>query len=194
MTINPSPENPTSDSPTTDERLDAGTFSRIIEPRGENRLPLGDGTWHQVSPKYVTVELISNLLWVAICVIVGVAVQVFASWPWIWLIVGPLSIVQLITLALLPRQARAIGYQLRADDFVFRRGIIFQRMVAVPYGRLQLVDISQGPLERGFDIATLKLITAAATTGVELPGLDKEAAEYLRDRLIDVAETRRTGL
>ena len=63
------------------------------------------------------------------------------------------------------RQARAIGYQLREDDLVFRRGILWQRMVAVPYGRMQLVDITHGPLDRGFGIAQLKFVTAAATTG-----------------------------
>jgi len=94
----------------------------------------------------------------------------------------------------IPRQARSIGYQLRADDLVFRRGILWQRMVAVPYGRMQLVDITHGPLDRAFGIAKLKLVTAAATTGVEIPGLGREASEALRDTLIQVAETRRTGL
>ena len=93
-----------------------------------------------------------------------------------------------------PRQAKAIGYMLRADDIVFRKGILWQRMIAVPYGRMQLVDITQGPLDRAFGIAQLKMVTAAATTGVQIPGLTQEAAEALRDTLIHVAETRRTGL
>ena len=41
-----------------------------------------------------------------------------------------------------PRRVRSIGYQLRDDDLVFRRGILFQRFVAVPYGRMQLVDVT----------------------------------------------------
>ena len=49
---------------------------------------------------------------------------------------------------LTPRRVRAIGYQLRDDDLLFRRGIMFQRFVAVPYGRMQLVDINRGPLAR----------------------------------------------
>jgi hypothetical protein len=99
-----------------------------------------------------------------------------------------------ITLAVTPRQARAYGYQLREDDLVFRKGILWQRVVAVPYGRMQLVDITHGPLDRGFGIAQLKLVTAAATTGVAIPGIRQDAAEQLRDTLIAVAETRRTGL
>ena len=98
------------------------------------------------------------------------------------------------TLAILPRQARAIGYQLRDDDLVFRRGILWQRLVAVPYGRMQLVDITHGPLDRGFGIAQLKFVTAAASTGVTIPGLEQTTAETLRDHLVAVAESRRTGL
>ena len=51
-----------------------------------------------------------------------------------------------------------------------------------------------GHRDRGFGLAQLKMVTAAATTGVTIPGLTQEAAEVLRDTLIDVAETRRTGL
>jgi membrane protein YdbS with pleckstrin-like domain len=67
-------------------------------------------------------------------------------------------------------------------------------MVSVPYGRLQLVDITHGPLDRMLGIAQLKLVTAAASTGVTIPGLPQRDAEQLRDTLIEVAETRRTGL
>jgi membrane protein YdbS with pleckstrin-like domain len=112
----------------------------------------------------------------------------------VWIPAGIAVVIILATLVVLPRQARSIGYQLRADDLVFRRGILWQRMVAVPYGRMQLVDITHGPLDRGFGIAQLKLVTAAAATGVTIPGLTQAAAERLRDTLIDVAETRRTGL
>ena len=113
---------------------------------------------------------------------------------WVWIPAGVVIVITAWTLIILPRQARAYGYQLRADDLVFRRGILWQRMVAVPYGRMQLVDITHGPLDRGFGIAQLKLVTAAAVTGVTIPGLTQAAAEQLRDTLIDVAETRRTGL
>ena len=77
---------------------------------------------------------------------------------------------------------------------MFRRGILWQRFVAVPYGRMQLVDITHGPLDRGFGIAQLKFVTAAASTGVVIPGLEQQTAETLRDHLVAVAESRRTGL
>jgi len=206
MTTSPDQPIPASDSPTTtdpsaasDPRreagvLDAGTYPAIREPRSDHRLPLGDGTWHQISPKYIVVQVIANGLLLAVVAAAALLAFFLLHWIWAWIPAVVIGALILATLAVLPRQARSIGYQLRDDDLVFRRGILWQRMVAVPYGRMQLVDITHGPLDRGFGIAQLKLVTAAAATGVTIPGLTQAAAERLRDTLIDVAETRRTGL
>ncbi|GAA1947636.1 hypothetical protein GCM10009816_05620 [Microbacterium aquimaris] len=174
--------------------LDEGTFTSVREPKGEARLPLGDGTWHQLAPQYVWVQLISGGFFFVLALAVALVMSLlFGQW-WIWIPAGVALVITAITLVITPRQARAVGYQLRQDDLVFRKGIMWQRVVAVPYGRMQLVDITHGPLDRGFGIAQLKLVTAAASTGVVIPGLRQAAADVLRDTLIDVAETRRTGL
>lgn len=173
------------------EVLDEGTYTQLREPRGGLAL---DGTWHQISPKYVVSQFVQEI---ALLVIVAVAAIVVASlsgqwWP--WLVGGVIAAATIFSLIILPRQAKALGYMLRGDDIVFRRGILWQRMIAVPYGRMQLIDITHGPLDRIFGISKLKMVTAAASTGVEVPGLATSAAEALRDTLIEVAETRRTGL
>ncbi|WJL97088.1 PH domain-containing protein [Microbacterium sp. ET2] len=171
-----------------------GAFDRIVEPRSENRLPLGDGTWYQLAKAYVRVQLITTGFFFLLVLVAGL-VAVFAfDIRWLMIPAGILLVILAAVLVVTPRQARSYGYQLRRDDLVFRRGILWQRIVAVPYGRMQLVDITHGPLDRGFGIAQLKIVTAAAVSGVTLPGLTQEAAEQLRDTLIDVAETRRTGL
>ena len=214
MTNSPDPLSPDSASPTTTDTptgagapsgadapsgtLDRGTYDALLEPRGANRLPLrlavGDGVWHQISRRYVTVQLISTIAFLVLVVAVALVVALILHQVWVWIPAGVVSVVTVWTLVILPRQARAYGYQLRTDDLVFRRGILWQRLVAVPYGRMQLVDITHGPLDRLFGIAQLKLVTAAAATGVTIPGLTQEAAESLRDTLVAVAETRRTGL
>jgi len=177
-----------------DEVLDIDTYPRVLEPRGAGRLPLGDGTWHQLARAYVRVQLISQGAFFALVLAVALVLQVVLHLQWQWIPAGILLVITGVGLVITPRQARSYGYQLRRDDLVFRRGILWQRVVAVPYGRMQLVDITHGPLDRGFGIAQLKLVTAAASTGVTIPGLTQAAAEQLRDTLIAVAETRRTGL
>lgn len=150
--------------------------------------------WRRVSPKYVWVDLLSTLIGAVITVVV-VSIPAFVTGiPWFWLLPAAVGVVFIITLALTPRRVRAIGFVLREDDLVFRRGILFQRTVAVPYGRMQLVDINRGPLDRAFGLSELKFVTAAAATGVTIPGLPAEEAEELRDRLAALAESRRAGL
>lgn len=192
MTI---PQGPTDPQPLTppDDGYDAGTFPRILEPRNPHHLAL-DGSWHRIARGYLAVQLITHGISLLVTIAATVVLAMITGQWWIWLIGGALILIELITIAILPRQARAYGFMLRDDDIVFRRGIMFQRMVAVPYGRMQLVDITHGPLDRAFKIAQLKMVTAAATTGATLPGLGQQAAEQLRDTLVEVAESRRTGL
>jgi uncharacterized protein len=177
-----------------DAVLDRATYDRVLEPKSANRLPLGDGTWHQISRSYIWVRLISLGIFLVIVLAAATVLSLITRVPWPWLPGGLIALGIVISIAVTPRQVRAVGYRLRPDDLVFRRGILWQRMVAVPYGRMQLVDITHGPLDRAFGVAQLKLVTAAASTGVVIPGLTQEAAERLRDTLVDVAETRRTGL
>src|SRR5690606_23658548 len=143
---------------------------------------------------YVTSQFVQNGILLVIVVAAMLVAALAFEQTWAWIPGGVITLLILATLAILPRQARAIGYRLRDDDIVFRKGILWQRIIAVPYGRMQLVDITHGPLDRAFGVAQLKMVTAAATTGVQIPGLTQAAAEALRDTLIDVAETRRTGL
>lgn len=169
-------------------------FARLAEPRSPNRLVLEAGVWHQISPKYVRVQLIANGSFLLLVVAAALVLTLVMHQWWALIPGGVMTLILGWTLAILPRQARSIGYQLREDDLVFRRGILWQRFVAVPYGRMQLVDITHGPLDRGFGIAQLKFVTAAAATGVTIPGLEQGTAETLRDHLVAVAESRRTGL
>lgn len=196
MTNNP--EEPIRESEHTatepESRLDRDTFPELVETASEARLTVGDGTWHQLARSYVWVQLISAAIGLVL-VAVAASIASFGFGFWIaWIPAGIVLAIIAISMIITPRQARAYGYRLREDDLVFRRGILWQRIVAVPYGRMQLVDITHGPLDRGFGIAQLKLVTAAASTGVVIPGLTQAAAEELRDTLIAVAETRRTGL
>lgn len=160
----------------------------------QGRLELPDVTWQRVSPKYVVVVFVGSLVAGAIAAAACVFLAMVAELWWAWILLGIVVAIAAIQLIIAPRRARAIGYCLRENDLVFRRGIAFQRFVAVPYGRMQLVDINRGPLSRALGLAELKFVTAAASSGIELPGLPSEEAEALRDRIVELAESRRTGL
>lgn len=85
-------------------------------------------------------------------------VDINALW---WLMLIP-AFIALLRLLLVLAQVRALRYAQADTDFVIRRGIIYRRLTMVPYGRIQYVDIYQGPVLRFMGIATIKLSTASA--------------------------------
>jgi membrane protein YdbS with pleckstrin-like domain len=158
------------------------------------RLDVPGADWQRVSSKLIVVDLVAGALFF---VITGGGAYVFFSLLhvlWLSVVLAALSLGGLVNLCLIPRRVRSIGYQLREDDLLFRRGIMWQRFVAVPYGRMQLVDINRGPVARSLGLSELKFVTAAAAAGVTIPGLLEADADALRDRLVSLAESRRAGL
>jgi uncharacterized protein len=92
------------------------------------------------------------------------------------------------------RRVRAWGYCEREDDLLVRRGVLFSRLSVVPYGRMQFVDVTAGPVERSFGLATVQLHTAAARSDARIPGLAADEAARLRDQLARLGEAKAAGL
>ena len=92
------------------------------------------------------------------------------------------------------RRYRSWGYVEREDDLLIRRGVMFARLSVVPYGRMQFIDVTAGPLERAFGLATVRLHTAAAATDARIPGLERDEAARLRDTLAELGEAQAAGL
>jgi uncharacterized protein len=150
--------------------------------------------WQRVSSKYIVVDLISYLISAVVMTAISSVPYFVFRLDWAWVIPVVVGAIGITMIALTPRRVRAIGYQLRADDLLFRRGIMWNRIVAVPYGRMQLIDINRGPVARAVGLSELKFLTASTASGVVIPGLPEEVAEQLRDQLVALAETRRSGL
>ncbi|WP_344587485.1 PH domain-containing protein [Actinomadura vinacea] len=89
---------------------------------------------------------------------------------------------------------RSYGYAERSDDLIVTQGVFVKRLIVVPYGRMQFVDVTAGLLERWMGIATVRMHTAAAATDAEIPGLPAAEAALLRDRLAQKGEERSMGL
>ena len=71
---------------------------------------------------------------------------------------------------------------------------MFSRLSVVPYGRMQFIDVTAGPFERSFGIATVRMHTAAAASDARIPGLPRGEAERLRDRLAELGEVQAAGI
>ncbi|UAJ78874.1 PH domain-containing protein [Leifsonia sp. ZF2019] len=158
------------------------------------RIDLNVGEWRRVSSTYVVVVIVGTLVSGVVAAAIATFLWLVAGWTLGWIALGVIAVVTVVSLVIAPRRARSIGYLERQDDLLFRRGIMFQRFVSVPYGRMQLIDINRGPVGRMLGLADLKFVTAAASTGVTIPGLPDADAAELRDRLVELAESRRAGL
>jgi membrane protein YdbS with pleckstrin-like domain len=117
------------------------------------------------------------------------------SWWWIsaalWLGTGGYSLFRLIRSS---PSWTSWGYVEREDDLYITHGVWFRKLLAVPYGRMQLVEVESGPLERAFGLAAISLRTASPETGARIPGLEPAEAARLRDRLTELGESRASGL
>ncbi|SNS63282.1 hypothetical protein SAMN06309944_1090 [Micrococcales bacterium KH10] len=146
--------------------------------------------WQAVSPRLVTLRRLSlSIVLVPAIVVLVIVLAVTQMW-WPGLVAAALLVLWLLACVLIGRQVRAIRYARRDDDLVIRKGVLARRLVVIPYGRMQTVDVSVGPLERRFGLASLQFQTASASTNATLPGLVATEAQSVREELVRLGEKR----
>ena len=78
---------------------------------------------------------------------------------------------------------------------MFRQGILFRYVTIVPYGRIQNININEGPIERAFGLSTISLDTAGGSlSDVSIPGLERTEAERIRDLVTREAHEKMAAL
>jgi uncharacterized protein len=78
------------------------------------------------------------------------------------------------------------GYDAGVDRLRIERGYLFYSDTVVPFGRIQHIDVDQGPIERRYDLATLSVHTAGTHgSTITLPGLKNADALSLRETIRD---------
>lgn len=155
-----------------------------------------DTPWQRVSPALARMRRTVLLVTLAVLALVLVVLEVLLDLPvWLWL----LTVVVVLGLAgyawwLIGRNARRWGYAELGEELYVTRGALFRRLVVVPYGRMQYVDVQAGPVDRAYGLARIQLHTAAPGTSAHIPGLPAEEAARLRDRLTAAGEAQAAGL
>jgi uncharacterized protein len=151
-------------------------------------------SWQRPSPKLLRCRQIQvSLVTVLIALIAGLACATASAPLGAGIAAGVLA-VGLITERLLARRVASWGFAERHEDLMIRRGVLIRRQSVIPYGRMQYIDITAGPLERSFGLATLRMHTAAAASDARIPGLDQAVAAKLRDQLAALGEAQAAGL
>jgi uncharacterized protein len=151
--------------------------------------------WQRPSARLLSARRIQAAAITLVLALVGGLIAGLAAAPAAGFGVGlGLVLAGLVSERFLARRVAAWGYAERNDDLMVRRGVLIRRQSVIPYGRMQIVDVTAGPVERSLGLATLRMHTAAAATDARIPGLEREQAAKLRDQLASLGESRAAGL
>jgi membrane protein YdbS with pleckstrin-like domain len=156
---------------------------------------IADGSERRLEPKTIQAERISGGIFATVLTgvsFVGMVLVVSLGSPGLIgglaLLGGWLVISGTVTGLILWWPAvryRRISYQVSEQGIRIRRGVVWRRVASVPRSRVQHTDVSQGPIERAFGLATLIIYTAGThNASVSLGGLAHETALEIRDHLI----------
>lgn len=181
--------------------MEEGSMSEIPQPSAQQsgaeppRPPVADGEDKSLDPQSIVVSRISAAIWL---LVLAAPLGVFATFASLWtgFATGTLLRVGGGALAFVAFalwclwwpavRYRHASYRLNERGLWIRRGVVWRSEISVPKSRVQHTDVSQGPLQRRFDLATLVLHTAGTQhAAVSLGGLSHSAALAIRDDLIE---------
>lgn len=146
--------------------------------------------WRGISHSYLTLR---RLEVVVVAVVAAIVLAVVLDGAFRLTAIAAL-VAGAVALVVVQRRFVAWGYAERADDLLVKRGVLFARLSVVPYGRMQFIDVTASPFERLIGIATVRMHTAAAASDARIPGLEKDEAARLRDRLAELGESQAAGI
>ncbi|MCC2931395.1 MULTISPECIES: PH domain-containing protein [Bacillus] len=146
---------------------------------------------NQISPDGLKVWRLQEIMISAVCLLIVIAVAVlsyFFHWPyWISGVLGAVWLLgSVVTVYLIPKVRHKVWrYEVHENEIDIQSGIFVVTRVIVPMVRVQHVDTSQGPLLRKYNLATVKIFTAATVHSI--PALEMKEADQLRDSISRLA-------
>lgn len=147
--------------------------------------------WYPIDANYIPVQRIANSIFLTILVGAIIAGVVFSLIAWIpfWMkasIAGAAFVAAVLLFVLLmwwPSIAwRHIRWRVGETGFEINRGVFWKHRIGIPWARVQHADVSQGPLERVFELGSLTIHTAGTQdASISLEGLRHADAMIVRD-------------
>jgi uncharacterized protein len=138
----------------------------------------------RLHPDHIKVTRITYGL-AALIPLVGAIILEGAQLLPLGLIIIPTLILCLLLVFILPaRRYQYRGYHISADRLRVSQGHMLHSDTIVPFGRIQHIDVEQGPIQRRYDLATLSVHTAGNhNSTVSLPGLPHAEALAMRETI-----------
>ena len=135
-------------------------------------------------PNHVKVTRITAALFSVPFVIGSIVLEAADVLPFGVFVIPVVLLAAFLIIRVPMRRYHARGFDMGADRLRVVRGIMFRSDTVVPFGRIQHIDVNQGPLQRLYDIATLTVHTAGThNASVHLPGLANADAMAMREEI-----------
>ncbi len=140
-------------------------------------------------PDYKAVRLLANLVFFIVLAIGGLLVISFGgfftnllAWGLYFLV---LTAYVSLTLLIIIKGFSRKGFALRQHDIVFKSGYLFFTQTAMPFHRIQHCELSQGPIEKLYNLCRLNIFTAGGDdSDLVIPGIEFAQGEQLRDFIL----------
>ncbi len=157
---------------------------------------IADGQDHSLDPRVIPMQRVAGGIFAAIqsvALLVALIVALLAGddldgWvrgllPVAWLLLVVLS--GLVAYRWPVLHYRHTSYRVDEVGIEIRTGVYWRVVINVPRSRVQHIDVSQGPIDRRYDLGTLVLYTAGTDHAkVELAGLEHGRALRIREHLL----------
>ncbi|HLF65197.1 MAG TPA: PH domain-containing protein [Saprospiraceae bacterium] len=151
-------------------------------------LPSAGGLdWKPLQQSYRRLLLLSVGLWCAVLIAgITIAIPVTQLPTWVPLLAYAVVIVfSLLQVIFIIKGFPYKGYALRMHDILYKTGWLYKKQIAVPFNRIQHVDIRQGVFERAFGLSKLNIYTAGGQgSDITIPGLLDEEAQHLKEYIL----------
>ncbi|MFA5015393.1 MAG: PH domain-containing protein [Actinomycetota bacterium] len=106
-----------------------------------------------------------TIAWVVSLVlgIILLALLAIKAAPWIvGVSIAGWIIIMIPVIIWIPAAFRVLEYSIDDEGVKMRGGVVWKKQVTVPYSKITNVDITQGPLQRYYNIGTIHVQTAGA--------------------------------
>jgi membrane protein YdbS with pleckstrin-like domain len=126
------------------------------------------------------VKIQQLIIWLPLLIISFVPF-VLAQLVFLLLIPAVILLLATVVSRLVIRKSQVKGVALRDHDIAYRSGLFWRKTVIVAFNRVQHVEVSSGPLQRKFGLASVKLFTAGGSSvDLRIDGLAANRAEHIR--------------
>ena len=176
--------------------VDAAVPASIGGTDAQDVAPLDDGEWHRLDPRFLQMSRIAiGIRTAAFLIVLAIGVVglslLFDRWDvakqpasiGLAVLIAAQAVLSLVRQQLHYRHA---AWRLDPSGLELKGGAFWRHRTAVPRSRLQHADVTSGPVERHFGLATLVVHTAGSQAGaITLAGLNAATAVELRNLLLE---------